>query len=840
MERFLLLSMFSLLLSFTATGNNCPVVSEAEQSFCESEGTGNEFHHPKISDLMAVDGGDGLRWYASADAGEPLAWEELLADGATYYAGNDTGDCSERAAVTVSILDAPNAGRTTFFNTCASADPVDLLEVFAPSLLGSPDAGGTFDPPLASGTTIFDPSLDTAGRYRYTVASTTSCPDDFAFIYINLGSAPNAGENVHLGLGAIEGPTDLFDLLTGEPDAGGTWSPELSGGNGVFVPGEDAPGVYTYTVSLPGCGEAQATVTIGSQQDPEICPVIVDAIQTFCESEGTGNNFHAPRIGDLLAEDAGGGISWYASAEAQEPLPEDHLLEDGMSYYADNAFGNCSGRPAVSVSILDAPNAGSTTFVTFCSDGDPVDLLEVFKPSLLGPPDAGGEIIPALASGTTVFDPAVDQARRYRYVVSSGTSCPDDNAFIYVNLSEAPDAGGDSNVLLGTLEGPTDLFGLLGGTPQEGGTWSPELSGGAGIFVPGVDPPGGYTYSISGSQYCEEAQATVTIGGQQDPEACPVIAEDVQVFCESEGTGNNFYRPTVSHLAVASGEESLVWYASAQGQESLDPGHILEDGVTYYAGNASGGCFPRPSVSVNLHDSPNAGRTTFISLCSNDEPVDLLELIQSSVLGAPDAGGTFNPPLASGTSIFDPAVDVAGRYTYTVGSTSDCPDDRSFCTITIIEAPDAGEDGMVELTSGDEPVALLDHLNGTPEPGGQWSPALADGEHFDPSMDEEGVYTYTVGAGNCLSSARVEVRINDVQAIQIFPNPSDGHFNFASSSPINSISIFNLNGRVLGNYDLKSADSEKAQVDLQSLRPGVYLVRIQSRDGITTKRIIKK
>ena len=33
--------------------------------------------------------------------------------------------------------------------------------------------------------------------------------------------------------------------------------------------------------------------------------------------------------------------------------------------------------------------------------------------------------------------------------------------------------------------------------------------------------------------------------------------------------------------------------------------------------------------------------------------------------GTPDTGGTWSPALASGSGIFDPAVDTAGVYTYT-------------------------------------------------------------------------------------------------------------------------------------------------------------------------------
>ena len=51
--------------------------------------------------------------------------------------------------------------------------------------------------------------------------------------------------------------------------------------------------------------------------------------------------------------------------------------------------------------------------------------------------------------------------------------------------------------------------------------------------------------------------------------------------------------------------------------------------------------------------------------------------------GTPEPGGTWSPALASGTSIFDPAVDPPGVYTYIIDSVSTCPDVSSQVTITI-------------------------------------------------------------------------------------------------------------------------------------------------------------
>ena len=55
------------------------------------------------------------------------------------------------------------------------------------------------------------------------------------------------------------------------------------------------------------------------------------------------------------------------------------------------------------------------------------------------------------------------------------------------------------------------MFLSLGGTPQVGGTWSPTLASGTGVFNPAVDIDGIYTYTFEGNQPCDDDTATVTV-----------------------------------------------------------------------------------------------------------------------------------------------------------------------------------------------------------------------------------------------------------------------------------------------------------------------------------------
>ena len=134
------------------------------------------------------------------------------------------------------------------------------------------------------------------------------------------------------------------------------------------------------------------------------------------------------------------------------------------------------------------------------------------------------------------------------------------------------------------------------------------------------------------------------------------------------------------------------------------------------------------------------GENNIVELCPSSPEVDLV----TQLLGTPDPGGTWSPALISGTSIFDPLNDEPGLYTYTHRD--------PLCGVRsaqlIIELPsrnNAGLDAEVVVCDQSQKINLFDQINGTPTTGGSWSPELASGGNvFDPLLDDEGVYRYTV------------------------------------------------------------------------------------------------
>ncbi|MBS1581398.1 MAG: T9SS type A sorting domain-containing protein [Bacteroidetes bacterium] len=157
-------------------------------------------------------------------------------------------------------------GSTDVCNTAASLALFSVLE-------GTPDPGGIWYDPVGdlvpSGQ--FVPGTSPAGFYVYVFDQLPPCNYAEQQVLISYLPNGNAGQNATTQICAAGVPVDLFGVLAGTPDAGGSWTrpngSSLPGG--VFTPGTDPAGNYTYTVpGQGGCDDPQATVTVQLVQPP--------------------------------------------------------------------------------------------------------------------------------------------------------------------------------------------------------------------------------------------------------------------------------------------------------------------------------------------------------------------------------------------------------------------------------------------------------------------------------------------------------------------------------------------------------------------------------------------
>lgn len=163
------------------------------------------------------------------------------------------------------------------------------------------------------------------------------------------------------------------------------------------------------------------------------------------------------------------------------------------------ALPQCVGDTArVTIEVLDGPYAGVGNQLSSCSISAPINLGN----GLSGGPDGGGQwfnqdwvAIPATyfpGNGTGVF----------HYVVGGGGICPADTASVELTVTPASNAGQSANFSICSSDGPFNLFGLLGATAEDGGSWQytsvvPAVTH-SELYDPQVDAPGNYVYTVLG------------------------------------------------------------------------------------------------------------------------------------------------------------------------------------------------------------------------------------------------------------------------------------------------------------------------------------------------------
>jgi len=237
---------------------------------------------------------------------------------------------------------------------------------------------------------------------------------------------------------------------------------------------------------------------------------------------------------------------------------------------------------------------------------------------------------------------------------------------VTVALDTAPDAGTNGTyteceVNLVT----TDLFSLLGGTPDTTGTWTGPsvLTGGyLGTFVPGTNIEGTYTYTVSSSLgACPNASADVTVTINVVPP--PTITETTQSFCASENA-------LVSNLTP--NNANIIWYNASGNVLTSDT--ALEDGIysaaqTQEFGTLTCESVNRTNVTVTIFNpiTPTGNQNQSFCLVNNPTIEDLQAETSNSnytlswyIDDVTTTALLPNEPLVSGTTYYASEVAASG------------------------------------------------------------------------------------------------------------------------------------------------------------------------------------
>ncbi len=682
------------------------------------------------ADLFAALGGTpdaGGAWTGPDGLPHPGTFDPATGlDGPHTYTVTGTGNCDATATVVVTVNIQADAGADGSITVCAGDPAFPLIA----HLSGGPTAGGTWTAPGggAFGNT-FNPAVDPSGLYTYTVSGVTPCVDVSASVSVTVNPSATAGSNGTLIVCSNGVPSVLFTFLGGNPDPGGTWT--TAGGavfSGTYIPGVDPPGPYLYTVpgSAP-CPNSTATVTVTENLAPDAG---IGANAAFCDAQAA-----TPLVDWLAGNPQPGGVWTGPGGAASNGTLQPGSAPSGTYTYTIVGLAPCMDAQAeLNVTIVPQPDAGTSSILNLCDGSPPADLFN----ALDGAPDAGGNWTgPDGQPVGSTFTPGSSVPGIHAYSITAITPCTDVAATVTVTVSPQPDAGSNGNLAICSSSPPTDLFTILGGTPQAGGNWTAPGGGAStGIFTPLADSDGVYTYTIAGVAPCITTSATVTV--TTTPANVPGT-DGALTVCTTGPVVDLF--PELGGSPQAGGTWSTPSGVPSTG--TIDPS-TADPGFHTYTLPATGPC-PAASagVALTIAQPPDAGTYGSTTLCSS--PTTSIALI-GLLGGTPQAGGTWSGPLGQSTGPdFIVGTSEPGSYVYTVNAPPPCSSASSQVDVYVSQASNSGIGGQITLCENGSSVDPSSWLAGNPDPGGSWTdpsgPIVAS---VEPATAPSGTYTYTV------------------------------------------------------------------------------------------------
>mgnify|MGYP003664158666 CR=1 FL=1 len=391
--------------------------------------------------------------------------------------------------------------------------------------------------------------------------------------------------------------------------------------------------------------------------------------------------------------------------------------------------------------------------------------------------------------------------------------CPGQSALITITIGAAEYAGEDTAgvevcesletvILTDLLE--TDGSQIVYTGPN--GTWTnvdngevidnnftlPEITNGSEVF--------NFLYVTSSIDGCASSGVSLdfTVYQQFDPgESGPLVvcndAGEVDLFTLLGGTPDT--------NGIWSGPDG---FTTTDNVALFTPGTSVE-GEYIYTVPANGTCEEASAtVDVTLGDAIYAGEdTTGVELCNTTTTVDLITLLEDNGTDTIDTNGDWTD--SSGAVIVNPFTipTITGSqlfaFEYSTITQDGC-EDIATLSFTVFEQGDAGIDAAYETCEDGTTINLFTLLGGTPDINGTWSGpngyTTTDNEaNFDPSVNAEGAYVYTIAANGACEAVTATVTVSffatnyageDTTGVEL----CDDSF----TNPIDLISLLETNG----------------------------------------------
>ena len=471
-------------------------------------------------------------------------------------------------------------------------------------------------------------------------------------------------------------------VITG--DASGTFSATPTGlslntTTGAIDVSASTPNNYTLNYSSPNSCVESITINITEAPDAG-----TSASTTVCSTDAAFDMI------TILTGTPDAGGSWTDAGNN----PVSNMFTPGTSTpgtytYTVTSTAPCTGSvtSTVTVNVTTAPDAGTNGTANICADGSTIDLFT----QLGGTPDNTGTWADTDASGGSLtggnlgtFDATGVSGGTYTftYTVNATTPCTgSSSATVELTVVEEADAGTTvANLDVCTSDAPLNLLGQLGGTPDNGGSWSGPsalTNGDQGTFDPATNTGGTYTYTVNATAPCtNNAMASITINLVTAPDAgangTASICNDgstLDLFGSLTGTpqtGGTWADTDVSGVTPTGGHLGTVDFNGVTGGPFTFTYSVTACSQTVTA-----------EIELTVVEAPDAGTNGTLTICNDGSTANLF----AQLGGTPDNTGTWADTDGSGvtptggnlgTVDFNGVTGGPFTFTYTVAPTTPC------------------------------------------------------------------------------------------------------------------------------------------------------------------------
>lgn len=264
----------------------------------------------------------------------------------------------------------------------------------------------------------------------------------------------------------------------------------------------------------------------------------------------------------------------------------------------------------------------------------------------------------------------------------------------------------------------------------------------------------------------------------------------------------------------------------SSGFGGLDDDVLWSSHYSLYNRLFAGGSFQN---TIDIDPTPNTNLVTSNGL----EDMLFLELglcaVQADTVAVVACNQFINPA--------DSTVQTtSGFYTANLLATDGCDSTIVFDVTINNIAPTVTQtiDGLAAQTQAQNPsYQWLYCSTGQQVPG-------ATGQTFMPTTN--GQYAVIVSDGVCTDTSacfainNVAIGENDLaNGITVYPNPTTGKLSITSSEKIETIEVYDVLGR-----EVLTVHHPASEIDLSTLQNGVYVIRLQTKKGITVSKVIKR